>query len=221
MRLGLSNFLNCTPYLEVAKHHETVIAPPKELASLFFSHKLEASLLSTEAFFSSTTPLFLHPFGIAAQKKTMSVLLFLRNPDEHLHIAVTSSSATSLVLLEVILTHFWQKPFTLFPSLNPAMEKASGYLLIGDEALFHQTSIPAFDLASIWYEYTGLPFVFALFASYEKLPMLSQELFEAWNNFVPELHVEYFNTLDYFLDSHHFKGMTLFHALRQKLPCYH
>ncbi len=214
MRLGLSNFLNCKPYLGAAKYYETYIAPPKELASLFFSHKLDASLLSTEAFFTSKTPLFLHPFGIAAKKKSMSVLLFLRNNKDPLHIAVTSASATSTALLKVILTHFWQRPFTLFPSTNPAIENASGYLLIGDEAFFHRTNIPVFDLASIWNKYTGLPFVFALFASYEKAPKLSEELSKALSSFVPDLYLDYFSTLNYHLDNNHFKGIKLFHALR-------
>ena len=70
------------------------------------------------------------------------------------------------------------------------------------------------ELASIWNKYTGLPFVFALFASYEKAPKLSEELSKALSSFVPDLYLDYFSTLNYHLDNNHFKGIKLFHALR-------
>lgn len=226
MRLGLSSFLNSKPFLSLSDHYESLIAAPKDLALAFKEEKLDASLLSTEAFFRSPEKLFIQPFGIGSLNKTQSVLLFLKKPDDAcLKIAVTRSSETSIVLLEVILTHFWERPFTLIPSANPSKEEASGYLLIGDEALFHKSPFPVFDLATLWHEYTGLPFVFALFASRNPRPDLGKALEASLTQFFVnverEEHKEYFTCLSYKLDCNHFKGMTLFHALRQKLPRYH
>lgn len=221
MRVGLSSFLNGKPYLTIEQHYETLKAPPKALRDALFEGRLDVALISAEAFLDrSLRP---YPYGIAAHNKTMSVTLYLRKPtDVPLRIAVTTASQTAVTLLRVILTHFWQRPFTLFPSDSPSREEASGYLLIGDEALFHKTPLPSYDLATLWYEATKLPFIFALFAGYNNNPSFATRLQDALSSFFQtidkEPHKDYFTCLQYPLDSNHFKGLELFNELRQKLP---
>lgn len=222
MRLGLSNFINARPYVSLSSRYESLITSPKKLREEFFREALDISLLSTEAFFAYPEKLSFLPYGIAALNKTMSVLLFLKKPtDPLLTIAVTTASETSITLLKIILKAFWQRPFRLLASDKPALEPGiSGYLLIGDEALFHQSPYPRFDLGTLWHEYTGLPFIFALYAArtpqYNLSSIFSETLDSFFETVEKEEQKEYFTCLQYRLESPHFQGMTLFHDLRQK-----
>ncbi len=125
-------------------------------------------------------------FCIAAQKEIRSVNLYLKGPIEKARIALTPHSATSVSLLKVICHHFWN----VHPQFVSMSEECDGFLLIGDEAL-KKSSIPGyqtFDLAKIWYEATGLPFVFAVFSVREGVEMQT-EMFEKALNW-SEVHRE-------------------------------
>lgn len=224
MRLGISSFLNAKPFYSLQRRYPSLIATPRALKEALLKEEVDAALVSAAAFLDGGfTP---YSFGIGATKRSMSVLLFLRRPDDLiLSIAVSSASETSVSLLKILLTHHWKKPFTLFSSINPAQEKASGYLLIGDEALFHKTALPSFDLATLWHEFCALPFIFALFAARQKNEELTKNLAEAIDNFFlkidRETEKDYFTCLNYRFEPPHLKGLCLFHELRQKLPSNH
>jgi len=105
------------------------------------------------------------PFCIAAKKRVLSVNLYHKQPIKEYHhkpIAITTQSATSSMLLKILCKQLWQ----ITPLFEPIGHKmADAFLLIGDQAL-QQQSIPGYqttDLATAWYELTGLPFVFARF----------------------------------------------------------
>jgi chorismate dehydratase len=72
-------------------------------------------------------------------------------------VAVTSESATSAVLVRVLLPEAEQVPLG---------EDADAKLLIGDAALksMFEDPTPHFDLGRLWLERTGLPMVYAVFA---------------------------------------------------------
>jgi chorismate dehydratase len=72
-------------------------------------------------------------------------------------IAVTPESATSAVLVRVLLPDAEQVPLG---------EDADATLLIGDAALrsMFEDPTPHFDLGRLWLERTGLPMVYAVFA---------------------------------------------------------
>lgn len=225
MRLGLSNFLNSKPYYSLAEHFEALFAPPKMLKKAFFEGHLDISLLSSDAFLSAP---HLHPFplGIGAGSSCPSVLLFLAKPqDPLLDITVTAASETSVQLLRIILEHFWQRPYRLHVSHSPFTSYSSGYLLIGDEALFHKSSLPCYDLAALWHQCTGLPFIFALYVAKKASADFEEKARDALHHFFKNIEQEeqkaYFRSLDYYFSDKHFEGMALFHELRQKLPSFH
>ena len=100
-----------------------------------------------------------------------SILLFSKRPIETLDgltILTSSQSETSVALLSVILTKFYDFQCILKSTsapLSKAMESHSAYLLIGDDALREALRWPRlyiYDLGDIWHKNTGLPFVFAL-----------------------------------------------------------
>ncbi len=131
--------------------------------------------------------------SISSKKKVRSILLFSpKSIDEfsgNETIYITPETMTSINLLKVLLTEKYKFDikninFIIMPSdadfrLKAGTGLGSGKisLHIGDNALkFENDNIHAgyfsYDLADLWYEFTGFPFVFALFIirkdSYEK-----------------------------------------------------
>lgn len=105
-------------------------------------------------------------FGIAVQGKARSVLLFSRRPVEELQdsrIGITGESSTSVRLLKILLTRHYGVTPGQFVSTKELQSDA--ILLIGDAALNNRRGLPSYprvyDLAEMWWEWTGLPFVFA------------------------------------------------------------
>jgi chorismate dehydratase len=106
-------------------------------------------------------------------------------------VALTTASATSVVLLRVILELFngVNPEFMLYEQgVEEPYDQADAVLTIGDLALKRSVSprFPhAYDLGELWHQKTGLPFVFALWqVNYRKalepdLERLSDVLLES------------------------------------------
>ena len=109
---------------------------------------------------------------IGSDGPVQSVLLLANRPAEQLkgeRLLVTAESATSVVLLQVLLSYHWKLEGcsverTTLP-WQQALASAPGILLIGDTALQAALADEApycYDLGACWREMTGLPFVYAL-----------------------------------------------------------
>jgi chorismate dehydratase len=80
--------------------------------------------------------------------------------------ALDTSSRTSATLIQIIFREFlgfepeW-KPAE--PDLRAMLDTSDAALMIGDPAMtFKRANLRVYDLASLWREYTGLGFVFAM-----------------------------------------------------------
>ena len=107
--------------------------------------------------------------AIAALNQVRSILLVTSKPIEEVRtVAVDTSSRTSVGLTQVLLTKFFggHRDFTPMPPvLKPMLELCDAALLIGDAALMADTrGLRVYDLAEVWRQKTGLPFVFAVWA---------------------------------------------------------
>jgi len=117
--------------------------------------------------------LLLPSLSISSRGPVRSVLLFSRLPLETVgtqEIALTAESATSVNLLQILLKEFCGAKELDCGVPEVPVEKviAAGgsALLIGDRALRTAGSVAkdmlVYDLGELWYRFTGLPFVFAL-----------------------------------------------------------
>lgn len=105
-----------------------------------------------------------------------SIFLFSKYPIESLagkKIALTSTSATSVHLLKIILKEFFQLTDIQYVTMEPDVEKMSqsfdAFLLIGDDAIrtywqVEKLNVHHYDLGELWYEHTGLSMTYAVFA---------------------------------------------------------
>jgi chorismate dehydratase len=109
--------------------------------------------------------------GVAAHGPVQSVLLFSRRPANSLAgalISVTPETSTSIKLLRILLdVRRGLEGVRYVRGLEPA--QADALLMIGDRAMRmrkHQQDgfTHTLDLGSDWLEWTGLPFVYAVWA---------------------------------------------------------
>lgn len=106
---------------------------------------------------------------IAARQAVRSVLLVSRVPLERIaSVALDEQSRTSATLVRLLLGRFRAiRPSyeTAAPDLAAMLERHDAALMIGDPAMTADTRAwDVYDLATLWREETGLPFVFALWA---------------------------------------------------------
>lgn len=101
-----------------------------------------------------------------------SVFLFSRVPLERLDgepIVLTSESATSAALLKILLKKYFgfsnSYSTTSRPTYPEIFNSCQAVLLIGNTAMKwndRYENLYRYDLGELWYSFTGLPFVFAL-----------------------------------------------------------
>jgi chorismate dehydratase len=104
-------------------------------------------------------------FCLASIRQVRSIALHSKSPIQELsgaRIAIPEEGVTSVRLLQVLLT----LKYAVQPAAYVALSDASdACLLIGHEGLRQRFGMPGhpylYDLGEEWYQWTGLPFVFA------------------------------------------------------------
>jgi chorismate dehydratase len=113
--------------------------------------------------------------SVSANGKVGSIFLFSKVPIEQLDgssIALTSSSATSVHLLKIILKEFYTINVnyeTVQPEIDAMLKTNNACLLIGDDAIQAMwekadENLYIYDLGELWTKFTNLPITFAVVA---------------------------------------------------------
>jgi chorismate dehydratase len=179
MKLGYIDYLNCYPFY----YHMMEKAPlagiklfggyPTDLNRMMASGELDMSPISSAAYPEMADEVVLLPdFCLSSVGYVQSVILISKVPVEQLdgrRVGLSAASRTSVVLLKVILAHYYGvKPVYLPVRPLPALDvdRLDAALIIGNEAM--QASAEAadyrYDLGELWLDKTGFPVVFAVFA---------------------------------------------------------
>ena len=166
--LGVA-YLNARPLWESLKDDPRIelgLARPSELARALAENEADVGLLPVAAAATMGELRLLRNMAIGARGRVRSVAIVSARPLHELDsIALDLSSRTSVVLARLLLGRRNLTP-RLFAT-EPADAIASvgnrtGALVIGDAALDVETRFEhRLDLAEDWFEWTGLPFVFA------------------------------------------------------------
>ncbi len=175
------NYINTAPIYEVWKEqvHEKnwriIEAPPAKLNKMLAAAELELGFVSSYEYAARPDRYrILADLSISATGPVGSVFLFSQVAPEKLGgqpVLMTGQSDTSVCLLKIILEEFigvCPDYFRgeIFDDLE-GQKQPQAVLAIGDEALRLrvENSYPVcLDLAEVWHERTGLPFVFAVCA---------------------------------------------------------
>lgn len=161
-RVGCVPFLNARPLI-AAFPQPPELAEPAVLSERLQAGQLDLALVPA---FSALDAGWraLGGFGIACQGEVRSVVLIRSGPRAAIRsVALDAGSRTSANLLRLLFLRHWKQPVTFLPQGTPA----DAQLWIGDRALRQRRHIPldlTDDLGRAWFEWTGLPFVFAVWA---------------------------------------------------------
>ena len=178
MSAGEATNANCVPFFHYLRQcgfaGEIRSGVPAELNALLAAGEIDLSPSSSFEYGRNTGDYLLLPgHSISSCGPVQSVLLFSPLPLEELGslpIDLTSESATSINLLKLLLAEFLGKdPRCCRPAAQAAEEIAAqggSVLMIGDRALRTAQQLRGrtqiYDLGELWWRFTGLPFVFAL-----------------------------------------------------------
>jgi len=174
IRVGAVNYLNSKPLVEglsaFAPEIELSFDLPSRLADQMAQGELDVGLIPVVELFRAGTYTMIPNIAIASRGPVLSVTLFSRVPwSEIRSVALDEGSRTSAALTQVML----QERSGIRPQVEqlpigvPADDLTTdAVLLIGDKAM--RACLPgfeyAYDLGQEWTDWTGLPFVFAVWA---------------------------------------------------------
>lgn len=183
VRLGYIDYLNCLPVYYGIEQGVIDLpvaikkGPPAVCNAMFRDGALDiAPISSIEAARQHPWCLVLPNLSISADGPVASILLFTRRPLEAVRtVALTSASATSVVLTKIILAERYRcRPAytTMAPDLGAMLQAADAALIIGDDALLARAElaagrfpgITAVDLGAEWKAMTGGPMVYGLWS---------------------------------------------------------
>lgn len=176
IRIGAVEFLNARPLVLGLEHEDWCRVRydvPSVCARLLHEQAIDLGLVPTIELLRGPQPydVVAGP-AIACRGAVASVAMFTRGPVSSIRtIALDSSSRASAALLQILCArHFHISPsfVEMPPDLPAMMQSADAALLIGDPALdapWRTLGLEMVDLGQAWWEMTGLPFVFAVWAA--------------------------------------------------------
>jgi chorismate dehydratase len=174
VRVGAVNYLNTKPLVEgltaFAPSIDLTFDLPSRLADRMVAGELDVGLIPVAEFFRAGTYSYVPDIAIASRGPVLSVTLFSRVPWAEIRtVALDEGSRTSVALTQILL----RERYGVHPEVSPLPIDApaddldvDAVLLIGDRAM--RACLPgfefAYDLGAEWAEWTGLPFVYAVWA---------------------------------------------------------
>jgi chorismate dehydratase len=257
LRVGRIPYINCYPVYGaidrgiVGLDAELVDGIPSHLNRLMARGALDISVISAVEYARDAARYLLLPdLAISCDGPVRSVMLFSRVPAANLsarRVLVTRSSMTSVALLELLFEHVWDARPSFVPADAEIADLAraeqpehDARLIIGDAALLLSSGTSdlarqypyAYDLGAVWKEWTGLPFVFAVWVALRTTPVehslaLHAQLIRSRDWGLAHLEelagqasaatgvsrptaLEYLSGLDYGLRYEHLAGLTTF-----------
>lgn len=255
MKIGRIPYINCYPVYGaidrgvVILDAELVSGVPTDLNRRMGAGELDISVVSAVEYARDSERYLLLPdLAISCDGPVRSVMLFSKRPAGELggrNVIVSRSSMTSVALLELLFENVWHAKPRFVPGdaeigdiSADDFTDTDARLVIGDAALVlgsrHRSRYPfVYDLGQTWKEWTGQPFVFAVWVAQRAANVKDALLAHAgliasrdWGlKHLPELAeqaraatgvergvcAKYLSGLDYGLSYPHLAGLTEFY----------
>lgn len=253
-RVGHIQFLNCLPLYWGLVHTGTLLDleltrdTPEKLSEQLVNGDLDIGPITLVEFLKNADELVALPdIAVGCDGPVMSCEIVSRVPLEQLdgaRVALGSTSRTSVRLARLLLSErYGVEPeyFTCPPDMEAMMREADAAVVIGDVGLraylrdLPDPDLEVHDLGQLWKEWTGLPFVMAVWAArrdfLEREPETVHDVHRAflasrdlsleevakvaehasrWEVFAPPVLEEYFTTLDFRFGARQLEGVSEF-----------
>ena len=173
-----SPYCNAAPLVDrlqaVDRRVRILFDHPSQLSAALINNSADVALIPVADFFRNPDFAMIEGLGVAADGMVRSVLLKCNIPVAQVKSVMKDpASATSNALAELLLKRHFKREVVMAPFREGTAVDAA--VVIGDQAL---CSTPApggdIDLATAWKAFTGLPFVFAVWAYRRNHPCASE-----------------------------------------------
>lgn len=187
LKISAVSYLNTYPFVFGLKESGLMqdfvleLDVPSVCAEKMKNGSVDIALVPVAALPEISSYHFVSEFCIGAVGEVKTVLLLSKVPLERIsHVYLDFDSRTSVELVKVLAKNHWKIQPTwehLKSGEAVSMKKLESLVAIGDKTFEIRPDFPyVYDLAEAWIDYSGLPFVFAVWISRKKLPaeILSQ-----------------------------------------------
>jgi chorismate dehydratase len=163
-------------FKDLADFH-LIFQTPSACSDSLRDGKVDAGLISSIECLRMPSLKIVPSLCISSPRKVRSVVILFKVPPNSIKaLALDASSRSSSVLAQIILREKYgvQPSITeMPPNLETMLKGHDAALMIGDKAMkADRQGLVALDMAEEWYAWTGLPFVFALWAIRPDAPRL-------------------------------------------------
>jgi len=187
LKIGRIPYINCYPVYGAIDRGliridaDLVDGVPTALNAKMAAGELDVSVVSAVEYARDSRRYLLLPdLAISCDGPVRSVMLFSKRPATELtsrRVLVSKSSMTSVALLELLFENVWHARPNFVPTDAEISDVArfegeehDARLVIGDAALLLSSGAApryphSYDLGEVWKEWTGLPFVFAVWVA--------------------------------------------------------
>jgi chorismate dehydratase len=178
--VAASSYLNTAPliwsFARGARRGEVELltdTAPARCADMLARGQVEAALVPVIEYQRLPEAAVVPGVCVGAKREVHSVVLVTRGArlEDVASVALDTSSRTSAALVEVIFREFVGRAPSLepfVPELEDMLREHDAALVIGDPAMtFRREGLRVYDMATLWREFTGLGFVFAMWMAHE------------------------------------------------------
>ncbi len=182
-RLSIIEYLNAAPLNYGFKHglgwehFHLKFHVPSACADQLRNGEVDAGLISSIEYLRIPNLRIVPGLCIASPKRVRSVVVLSKVPPEEIKsLALDTSSRTSVVLAQLLLRERYgvnPRVTDMAPDMEAMLADHDAALMIGDQSMrARREGLMVLDLAEEWFEWTGLPFVFALWTVRDEAPQL-------------------------------------------------
>jgi len=173
IRVSAVSYTNTKPFVYGLQHSEIInlielsLDIPSDCANKLINDKADIGLVPVAALLDLPFYEIISDYCIGAVTAVNSVFIFSKKPVEQIQsIRFDVQSRTSNELAKVLFKHYWH--------IQPEFvnkDDADAFVEIGDRTFGKKDKFPyVYDLAEEWINFTGLPFVFAVWAANKNIP---------------------------------------------------
>ncbi len=170
-KISVVSYLNAKPFIyglmhaPNGSHFNYCLDIPAVCAAKLASNDVQVGLIPVAAMLDIQNPQIITDYCISAHEAVNSVFIFANSSIDEIHtIYLDPQSRSSNNLTKILLKYFWKKEVVFKERTIDIVSLKDGeaFVLIGDRTFGIQEQYQhVYDLATAWYKFTGLPFVFA------------------------------------------------------------
>lgn len=180
-RISAVSYLNTTPFLYGLRNHnilnqiELSLDHPARCAEKLLNNEADIGLVPVAVLPEMNNPEIISDYCLGARGPVHSVILYSYVPLHEIEsIKLDYQSRTSVNLARILAARYWKIKPNWIPAShgfeNNSLKGNEACLIIGDRSFGMKKKYPYFlDLSEEWWNYTGLPFVFATWTANKKI----------------------------------------------------